>query len=834
MGSKVTEHHTGENSPQSLLAAIVESSNDAIIGKNLQGTILSWNRAAERLFGYSRVEAIGKPISLIIPDDRLDEMVSILDAVGRGEIIEHFRTQRRHRDGTIIDVSLTVSPIVDEQGTIVGASKIARDLTTANLARSQIAALNGHLAAIVESSDDIIVSKDLTGTIVSWNRAAERIFGYTAEEAIGQSISLIIPPERHGDMVKVLSAISRGERIEHFETQRITKDGRIIDVANTVSPILDDQGKVIGASKIGRDITEAKRAQRELERKVLEVQVLNEAGRLLGATLNVERIYENIHTLVSRLIACDGLLVSSFDPVQNLIETKFLWAYGQVLDPSLIPLTPPAPAGQGFQSEVLRTGKPMRVSDAGAEISRVVANLGKEDPNSVFAAPDAEKNIPRSLLLVPMKLDAEVIGIVVVYSLTPDVHSEDDLTLLEALVGQLSAAVRNAELYQRVKESEAELRLMANAMPQISWALDATGNVQFINAQYSEYIGFDVMNAPLEKRASIVHPDEMAEVIASYSRAIQLGEVWEDVVRLRRSDGQYRWHLSRLIPVKEGGQIVRWFGTSTDIHEKIEAEERARREGAALKESQRQLERLNAELEHRVQQRTAELQAANQEMEGFTHSVSHDLRAPLRSIMSSSMIILEDYGSDLPDEATSLLRRQAAAAKRLANIVEDLLQYSRLGRKEITSLPVSLSDIARSISADLSVRATDRKVEWRIQPHLEAQGDPNLIAMLLQNLFDNAFKFTTASEPAVIELGRDDDGFFVRDNGVGFDMAYASKLFTPFERLHREVDYAGTGIGLANVKRIVERHGGRVWAEAKPNEGATFHFTLAPESEPAD
>jgi light-regulated signal transduction histidine kinase (bacteriophytochrome) len=213
-------------------------------------------------------------------------------------------------------------------------------------------------------------------------------------------------------------------------------------------------------------------------------------------------------------------------------------------------------------------------------------------------------------------------------------------------------------------------------------------------------------------------------------------------------------------------------------------------------------------------------------MEGFTYSVSHDLRAPLRAIMASSMMLLEDFGTELPEEAKRHLHRQAAAAKKLAMLIDDLLQYSRLGRKAVDRQSVAISSVAQAIADELSRRHPERLVDWKIQPGLEVQGDPNLATMLLQNLFDNAFKFTSGREHAAIEFGKDDLGFFVRDNGVGFDMQYSGKLFRPFERLHPEVDYEGTGIGLANVKRIVERHGGRVSAEGKVGEGATFRFAF--------
>lgn len=252
----ITERRRLEES-QARLAAIVESSHDAIVSKTLDGIIRTWNTAAERLFGYTAKEAGGQPITLIIPSDRLDEEKEILARLSRGERIEHFETVRRTKDGRSIDISLSISPIRDAEGRIIGASKIARDISDRRRAEEDRA----RLAAIVESSEDAIVGKTLDGIIRSWNAAAERLFGYTAEEAVGQPITLIIPRDRLDEERMILSRLSRGERVEHFETIRRAKDGRLIDLSLTISPIRDAQGRVIGASKIARDVTERKRAE---------------------------------------------------------------------------------------------------------------------------------------------------------------------------------------------------------------------------------------------------------------------------------------------------------------------------------------------------------------------------------------------------------------------------------------------------------------------------------------------------------------------------------------------------------------------------------------------
>ena len=244
---------------QARLAAIVDSSDDVIVSKTLEGIITSWNGAAVRLFGWTAAEAIGQHITLIIPTERWAEEDEVLARIRRGERVDHFETVCVTKDGRSVDVSITVSPIRDGAGRIVGASKIARDIGE----RRTADVVQARLAALVESSDDVIVSKTLDGVITSWNPTAERVFGWTAAEAIGRNITLIIPEERRSEEDYVLARIRSGQRVDHFETVRVTKDGRRVDLSITVSPLKDRTGRIVGASKIARDISERRRIEEE-------------------------------------------------------------------------------------------------------------------------------------------------------------------------------------------------------------------------------------------------------------------------------------------------------------------------------------------------------------------------------------------------------------------------------------------------------------------------------------------------------------------------------------------------------------------------------------------
>lgn len=245
------------------------------------------------------------------------------------------------------------------------------------------------------------------------------------------------------------------------------------------------------------------------------------------------------------------------------------------------------------------------------------------------------------------------------------------------------------------------------------------------------------------------------------------------------------------------------------------------------KQAEAEIKKLNADLE----QRAIQLESTNRELEAFSYSVSHDLRAPLRTIDGFSLAVLEDYGHQMDDEGRSYLTRIRTAAQRMAQLIDDLLNLSRVTRATLTPERTSLSSIAQRLTQDLQQAEPNRIVDVSITPNLIAECDPRLIKVVLENLINNAWKFTSKQQFARIEFGIQEGGvdehvYYVRDNGAGFDMAFVNKLFGAFQRLHTNSEFPGIGIGLAIVQRIVNRHGGRVWAEGAPNEGATFYFTL--------
>jgi PAS domain S-box-containing protein len=246
--------------------------------------------------------------------------------------------------------------------------------------------------------------------------------------------------------------------------------------------------------------------------------------------------------------------------------------------------------------------------------------------------------------------------------------------------------------------------------------------------------------------------------------------------------------------------------------------------------SEEALRLLNEELEERVRQRTSEYEEINRELESFNYSVSHDLRAPLRHIDGYTTIFMDEFGDQVPPEGKAYLDRITRATRRMGTLIDALLELSRINRSSLHLADVNLSQVAAEVVALLRESSPGRRVDVSIEPDLHVQGDPQMFRVILDNLMGNAWKYSAKVDTAEIAIGsREMDGervFFVRDNGAGFDMAYADKLFGPFQRLHGADEFEGTGIGLATVQRLIHRHGGRVWAEGEPGRGATFYFTV--------
>ena len=346
----------------------------------------------------------------------------------------------------------------------------------------------------------------------------------------------------------------------------------------------------------------------------------------------------------------------------------------------------------------------------------------------------------------------------------------------------------------------------------------ASGRLLRVNRKLSEITGYSQTELIERKLLDLVPPKDHAATAAELEKLLR-GQQASYALEHRcvRKDGVVIWvQTTATMLYHSDGQPLRIIAVVQDITERRKAEEEVRR--------------LNTELDQRVRLRTAQLEATNKELEAFCYSVSHDLRAPLRNIVGFSQALLQDYSTKLDEEGKEYLNRACAAGQRMTRLIEDLLYLSRVGRSEMNRTGVDLSAIVQSIAADLQKSEPNRVVEWRITPGLTAEGDERLLRIAFENLLGNAWKFTGKKPSAVIEFGTMSSDnqivFFVKDNGAGFDMTYADKLFGVFQRLHSAAEFPGTGIGLATVQRIINRHGGRIWAQSTLGEGATLFFTL--------
>jgi len=470
---------------------------------------------------------------------------------------------------------------------------------------------------------------------------------------------------------------------------------------------------------------------------------------------------------------------------------------------------------------------------------------------------DAATNIPeghlpiRRNIAVPLIYQDRTIGIIQAANKESDYGEEDVLFLEEIcrfIAPILSARLQRAGAMESLRALSGRQQAFLAAIPDIIMEVDSRKIYTWANDAGIDFFGEDVIGREAahyflgeQKTYDDVRP------LFKGDESVLYVESWQ-----RRRDGEARllaWWCRGLKDKR--GNVVGALSTARDItdRKRQEAEilaaqaelkrllgeaEKARRVLLSVVEDQKaaeeEIRRLNAELERRVRERTAQLEAANKELEAFAYSASHDLRAPLRGIDGWSLALLEDYHHALDEEGHRFLARIRSETQRMGRLIDDLLRFSRETRGEINWRNVNLTALAAKVAFRLRGDAPEKALRFDIQPGLRARGDARLLEIALVNLLDNAVKFSRRRTPATVEFGRADrDGrkvFFVRDNGVGFDMACASKLFTMFQRLHSAAEFPGTGVGLATVQRIINRHGGRIWAESELGRGATFYFTL--------
>jgi PAS domain S-box-containing protein len=630
--SHVAERTRELRDSENRLRSVLDATPSAVVVMRADGKILDWNGRAERVFGWSRAEIIGKDMAetLIPPRYREAHRRGLARFISNGNppapngVME---MSALRRDGMEFPVEMSISRLgaADELtfcGFIMDVSE-----------RKRMEETRERLAAIVESSDDAILSATLDGIITSWNPAAEKLYGYSALEIVGKPLMMFVPPERSGEEQKILETVGRGESILRFESKRLKKDGRSVVVSITASPIRDSNGKIVGISKIARDITERKQSDDRLRNSLKEVNDLKSAL--------------DEHAIVA------------------------------ITDPH---------------------GRITYVNDKFCKISK--------------------------------------------YS-------------REELLGK---------------------------------------DHRIINSEF--------------------HPKEF---IRDLWETIASGRVWKGEIRNRAKDGSIYWVDTTIVPFLDSdGKPYQYVAIRNDITERKFAEQEIRK--------------LNEGLTQRIHERTAELEAANKELEAFCYSVSHDLRAPLRHIDGFVALLQRDSQSGLSEKSRHFMSQISDSAKQMGRLIDDLLVFSRTSRAGINHSRINLDALFDETIRRLGPETEGRNIVWKKTPLPEVFADEPMLRQVVVNLLSNAVKYTRPRDPAVIEIGSMDEPdqtvIFVRDNGVGFDMAYGDKLFGVFQRLHSDDQFEGSGIGLASIRRIISRHGGRTWAEGKLNAGATFYFSL--------
>lgn len=504
----------------------------------------------------------------------------------------------------------------------------------------------------------------------------------------------------------------------------------------------------------------------------------------------------------------------------------------------------PVHPGEGVAGRVAQTGRPLVIHDY------------EKWPGRVASVP---KTAFHSVLGVPIQWEGRALGVINVLDETVGHFGQAEMETVRLFAAHAAVAIQNAQLFQSTRRQLSELSILHAVAVAAAQAADEDELIGQATTIIGETLFPDYCGVLLVDQASgvlRVHNSQVGEaepqtgplplgqgisgLVAENGRAWRIGDVRQEPAYLMPRSGM----LSELcVPLKVGDKVLGVINVESAALEAFsDADERllttlAGQLAIAIERlrTETALRQLNAELEQRVMERTSELNVANQELEAFSYSVSHDLRTPLRSISGFSQILLDDYGENLDEVGRNYVRTVLEQCQHMANLIDDLLNLSRVTRAQLRRGKVNLSQLSEATLGRLRQAQPERQVECLVAPGLSASGDQNLLQIALENLIANAWKFTGKVSSARIEVGlmHEADGtatYFVRDNGAGFDMAYADKLFGAFERLHSQREFSGTGVGLAIVQRIIKRHGGRVWAEGVVNGGATFFFTLSGEA----
>ena len=767
--------------------AIVDTTPECVKVVATDGTLLHMNSAGLEMVGAERPEdAIGKSVFDLIAPEFREAFRVFNERVCRGETgslafdMTGLHGQRRHME-------TRAKPLRWPDGNTVQLA-VTRDVTERS-SRERAALL---LSAIVDSSDDAIISKDLNGIVTSWNKSAERLFGYTAPEAIGNSIAaLLIPPDRQDEEPNILERLRRGERVDHFETVRRRKDGTLLDISLTISPVKDQNGRVIGASKIARDISDRKSAEKAIE--ALNAQLSADLGamtrmqhlstRLLQADDFPELLGEILDAAIEITGADMGTIQLMEGGAPRIVSQRGF-------DPAFVSLLDGSPENHEIWGTALERSGRVIVEDISNSPAFAATNA-----RDIMLAAGA-----RALQYTPLiSRSGHLLGMFSTHYRSPGRPSDRQLRLLDILARQAADLIERKGSETALLASEWRFRQLADAMPQIVWTARPDGYLDYYNERWYEFTGFKRDEFGDASWEPVLHPDDVKRSHETWYGSVESGQPYHIEYRFwDRREKRWRWFMGRALPVRDRGNIVKWFGTCTDIDEQKRVEDDLRR--------------------------------ANADLEQFAYSASHDLQEPLRSIKIYGELLTSRHGAKLDGQAREFLDFLRTGASRMEMLVRDLLAYTQVTR---LNTPAEVTDANEELTAtleNLQGAIVESGTTVTFDPLPPVRVHSTHLRQLFQNLIGNAIKYRSPERAAVVHVSAEQQSgfcvFTVSDNGIGILPEYKEYIFGLFKRLHSGDEYSGTGIGLAICHRIVERYRGRIWVESEPGSGSRFRFGL--------
>jgi PAS domain S-box-containing protein len=635
------------------------------------------------------------------------------------------------------------------------------------------------LAELVELTHDAIFVRGMQSEILYWNPAAERLYGWTKEEVIGRVTHEFLHTEFPVPLEEIEAIVTSAGEWEGQLTHT-RRDGTKCIVNSRWALRCDPSGAPMAVLESNRDMTARIRDEmkfRALLDSAPDPMVIVDAGAKICL-------------------------------VNARAESVFGYSREELI-------------GQRIETIIPQSFRPsMRSGANGADVAAETADTAND-----FEMYGRRKNgsrFPVEISLSPIETSEGTLISGAIRDVSERQRIQQDLKDANEFLEQRVDA-RTAELAKSnavLLRSQERMNLAQSVAGMGSFEVEARTRRCTWNTGMEELYGLPegTFDSTVETWLGFVFPDDRSTALACLEKSLLGEDGGPCEFRITRADGAVGWIRSRVRrQLNADGTFQRLVGVNLDI--------------TAAKNRENEIIALTATLEQRVEERTIELSAANKELESFSYSVSHDLRAPLRHIDGFTRILSEEFADELPDDARTYLARILKATTDMGKLIEGLIKLAHLGRQELAVEKISTSELVKSVIADLPAADPQRNVEWRVEDLPSIKCDPDLMKAVLTNLISNALKFTRTRNPAVIEVGTNVAGdqtiFFVRDNGVGFDPAYADKLFGVFQRLHAKEKFEGTGIGLATVQRIIQRHGGKIWAEAAVDRGATFYFTLA-------